>query len=123
MPIFCQHPVLLECLKVHSNVYSNFNSIFFCCSSQKSFNSFISTDIVKSVKDEAIYNIKNGEYCSFLCILALPLLVHKLIVFIQVLDRKCIDCYLIMLLNHVNVIPLQLTMQQHQFQLCLVELV
>ena len=65
---YCQHPVLLECLKVHSNVYLNFNSIFSCCLSQKSFNSFVSTDIVKSVKDEAIYNLKNGQYCSFLSI-------------------------------------------------------
>ena len=68
---FCQHPVVLECLKVHSSVYSNFSIIFSCCLSQKSFNSFVSTDIVKSVKVEAIYNLKNGEYCSFLYILAL----------------------------------------------------
>ena len=63
----CQHPVLLECLKVHSNVYSNFNSIFSCSLSQKTFNSFFSTDIVKSVKDEAIYNLK--------FILALPTII------------------------------------------------
>ena len=63
----CQHSLLLECLKVHSNSYSNFNSIFSCCVSQK----FFSTDIIKSVKDEASYNLKNGKYCSFLCILAL----------------------------------------------------
>ena len=74
---YCQHPVLLECLKVHSNAYSNFNSIFSCCLSQKSFNSFASTDIVKSVKDEAVYNLKNGEYCSFLCILALSTIYHE----------------------------------------------
>ena len=72
---YCQHPVLLECLKVHSSVYSNFNSIFSCCLSQKSFNSFVSADIVKSVKDEAIYNLKNGQYCSFLCILALSTII------------------------------------------------
>ena len=42
---------------------------------QKSFNSFISADIVKSVKDEAIYNLKNGQYCSFLCILALSTII------------------------------------------------
>ena len=70
-----QYAVLLECLTVHSNVYSNFNSIFSCCLSQKSFNSFVSTDIVKSVKDEAIYNLKNGEYCSFLCMLALSTII------------------------------------------------
>ena len=85
--------------------YSNFNSIFSCCLSQKSFNSFISADIVKSVKDESIYNLKNGQYCSFLCILALST-INKLITFIQVLDRKSIDCYLIILLNHVSVILL-----------------
>ena len=68
---YCQHPVLLECLKVHSRFYSNFNSICSCCLYQKSFNSFVSTDIVKSVKDKAISNLKNGQYCSFLCILAL----------------------------------------------------
>ena len=62
---YCQHPVLLECLKVHSNVYLNFNSIFSCCLSQKSFNSFVSIDIVKSVKDGAIYNLKDGQYFSF----------------------------------------------------------
>ena len=62
----CQHPVVLECLKVHGSIYSNFNSIFSCCLSQKSFNSFFSTGIVKSVKDEEIYNLKNGQYCSFL---------------------------------------------------------
>ena len=67
----CQHPVLLECLKVHSRFYSDFNSICFCCLYQKSFNSFVSTDIVKSVKDKAICNLKNGQYCSLLCILAL----------------------------------------------------
>ena len=72
---YCQHPVLLECLKVHSSVYSNFNSIFSCCLSQKSFNSFVSTDIVKSVKNEAIYNLKNGQYCSVLCILALSTII------------------------------------------------
>ena len=77
MPIFIvnKHPVLLECLKVHSNVYSNFNSIFSCCLSQKSFNSFVSTDTVKSVRDEASYNLKNGQYCSFLCILALSTII------------------------------------------------
>ena len=63
--------MLLERLKSHSNVYSNFNSIFSCCLSQKGFNSFVSTDIVKSVKNEAIYNLKNGQYCSFLYTLAL----------------------------------------------------
>ena len=63
---WCQHPVVLECLKVHGSIYSNFNSIFSCCLSQKSFNSFFSTGIVKSVKDEEIYNLKNGQYCSFL---------------------------------------------------------
>ena len=67
---FYQQPVLLECLKVHSSVYSNFNSIFPCCLSQKSFNSFVSTDIVKSVKDGAIYNLKNDQYC-FIYILSL----------------------------------------------------
>ena len=72
---YCQHPVLLECLKVHSSVYSNFNSIFSCCLSQKSFNSFVSADIVKSVKDEATYNLKNGQYCSFLCTLALSTII------------------------------------------------
>ena len=72
---YCQHPVLLECLKVHSNVYSNFNSIFSGCLSQKSFNSFVSTDILKSVRDEAIYNLKDGEYCSFLCIMALSTII------------------------------------------------
>ena len=72
---YCQRPVLLECLKVHSNVYSNFNSIFSCYFSQKSLNSFVSTDIAKSVKDEAIYNLKNGQYCSFLCILALSTII------------------------------------------------
>ena len=108
---YCQHPVLLECLKVHSNVYSNFNSIFSCCLSQKSFNSFVSKDIVKSVKNEAIYNLKMVNIVLFYVYwLYQLLLVHKLIVFIQVLDRKSIDCYLIMLLNHVNVIPLQLIM-------------
>ena len=66
---YCQHLVLLECLKVDSSVYSS------CCFSQKSFNSFVSTDIVKSVKDEAIYNLKNGQYCSFLCILALSTII------------------------------------------------
>ena len=71
----CQHPVVLECLKVHGSIYSNFNSIFSCCLSQKSFNSFVSTDIVKSVTDEAIYNLKNGQYCSFLCILALSTII------------------------------------------------
>ena len=68
---YCQHLVLLEGLKVYSSVYSNFNSIFSSCLSQKNFNSFVSTDIAKSVKDEAIYNLKNAQYCSFLCILAL----------------------------------------------------
>ena len=68
---YCQHPVLLECLKVHSRFYSNFNSYCSCCLYQKSFNSFVSTDINKSVKDKAISNLKNGQYCSFLCILAL----------------------------------------------------
>ena len=48
---YCQHPLLLECLKVRSNIYSNLNSIFSCCLSQKSFNSFVCTDIVKSMKD------------------------------------------------------------------------
>ena len=68
---YCQHPVLLECLKAHSRFYSNFNSICSCCCLyKKSFNSFVSTDIVKSVKDKAISNLKNGQYCSFLCILA-----------------------------------------------------
>ena len=68
---YCQHPVLLEYLKVHSRFYSNFNSICSCCLYQKGFNSFVSTDIVKSVKDKAISNLKNGQRCSFLCILAL----------------------------------------------------
>ena len=65
---YCQHLVLLDYLKVHSSVYSNFNSIFSCCLSQKSFNSFLSTDIVKSVTNEAIYNLKNGQYCFFMYI-------------------------------------------------------
>ena len=68
---YCQHPMLLGCLKVHNRFYSNFSSICSCCLYQKSFNSFVSTDIVKSVKDKAISNLKNGQYCSFLCILAL----------------------------------------------------
>ena len=68
---YSQHPMLLECLKVHSRFYSNSNSICSCCLYQKSFNSFVSTDIVKSVKDKVISNLKNGQYCSFLCILAL----------------------------------------------------
>ena len=103
---YCQHPVLLECLKVHSSVYSNFNSIFSCCLSQKSFNSFVSTDIVKSVKNEAIGNLKNGQYCSVLCILALSTIIDTQIncIYPSALDRKSIDCYLIMLLNHVTVI-------------------
>ena len=72
---YCQHPVLLDCSKLHSRVYSNFNSKFSCCLSQKGFNSFISTDIVKSVKDKTIYHLKNGQYCSFLCILALSTII------------------------------------------------
>ena len=72
---YCQHPVLLECLEVHSSAYSTFNSIFPCCLSQKSFNSFLSTNIVKSVKDEAIHNLKIGQYCSFLCILAVSTII------------------------------------------------
>ena len=60
---------------VHSDVYSNFNSIFSCCLPPKSFNLFVSTDIVKSVKDEAIYNLKNGQYYSFFCILALSTII------------------------------------------------
>ena len=28
---YCQQRVLLECLKVRSSVYSNFDSIFSCC--------------------------------------------------------------------------------------------
>ena len=108
---YCQHPVLLECLKVHSNVYSDFNSIFSCCLSQKSFNSFVSKDIVKSVNNEAIYNLKMVSIVLFYVYwLYQLLLVHKLIALIQVLNRKCINYYLIMLLNHVNVIPLQLIM-------------
>ena len=105
---YCQHPVLLECLKVYSSVYSNFNSIFSCCLSQKSFNSFVSADIVKSVKNEAIYNLKNGQYCSVLCILALSTIIDTQIncIYPSALDRKSIDCYLIMLLNHVTVILL-----------------
>ena len=72
----CQHQIFfLECMKVHSSVYSNFNSIFSFCLSKKSFGSFISTDIVKSVKDKAIYNLKNGQYYSFLCILALSTII------------------------------------------------
>ena len=67
--------MLLDCSKLHSRVYSNFNSKFSCCLSQKSFNSFISTDIVKSVKDKTIYHLKNGQYCSFLCILALSTII------------------------------------------------
>ena len=67
----CQHPALVEYLKVKSNVYSSFNSILFCFLAQKSFNSLVPTDIIKSVKDEAICNLKNCQYC-FLCILALP---------------------------------------------------
>ena len=63
--------MFLECLEVHSRFYSNFNSICSCCLYQKSFHSFVSTDIVKSVKDKAVSNLKNGQYCSFLCILAL----------------------------------------------------
>ena len=108
---YCQHPVLLECLKVHSSVYSNFNSIFSYCLFQISFNEFVSKDIAKSVKYEAIYNFKNGHYCSFHVYWLYQLLwVHKLIAFIQVLDRKSMNCYLIMLLNHVSVILLQLIM-------------
>ena len=68
---YCQHLLLLEGLKVHGSVYSNSSSIFSSCLSQKNFNSFVSTDIVKSVKDDAIYNLKNDQYCSFLCILVL----------------------------------------------------
>ena len=68
---YCQHPMLLESLKVNSRFYSNFNSICSCCLYQKIFNSFVSTDIVKSVKDKAVSNLKNSQYCSFLCILAL----------------------------------------------------
>ena len=49
--------------------------VFSCCLPQKSFNSFVSTDIVKSVKDEEIYNLKNGQYCSFLCILVLSAII------------------------------------------------
>ena len=72
---YCQHSVLLECLKVHSSVYSNFNSILCCCLSQKRFNSLFSTDIAKSVKDEAIYNLKNDQYCSYSCILSLSTII------------------------------------------------
>ena len=76
MPNFIVNTLLLECLKVHSSAYSNFNCIFSCCLSQRSFNSFVSTtNIVKSVKDEAIYNLKNGQYCSFSCILALSTII------------------------------------------------
>ena len=108
---YCQRHVLLECLKVHSRFSSNFNSICSCCLYQKSFNSFVSIDIVKSVKDKAIYNLRNGQYCSFYVYWLYQLLqVHKLIAFIQVLDRKSIDCYLIMLLNQVSVTLLQLIM-------------
>ena len=70
--LYCQNPVLLECLKVHTSVYSNFNG-FNSLDSYKfnSFNSFNSTDIVKSVQDEAIFNLKNAQHCSFLCVLPL----------------------------------------------------
>ena len=54
---YCQHHVLLECLKVHSNVYPNFNSTFSCCLSQKSFNSFVSTYVVKEI-------VKRAESCK-----------------------------------------------------------
>ena len=67
--------MLLECLKVDRSVYSNFNSIFSCCLSQKGFNSFISTNIVKCVNDETIYNLKNSQYCYFLCKLALSTII------------------------------------------------
>ena len=105
-----QHRVLLECLKVHSRFYSNFNIICSCCLYQKSFNSFFSRDIVEFVKDKAISNLKNCQYCSLLCILALSTITGtQIIVFIQVLDRKSTDCYLI-LLNQVSVTLLQLIM-------------
>ena len=108
---YCQHPVLLECLKVHSRFYSNYNSICSCCLYQKSFNSFVSTDLVKSVKDKAISNLKMVNIVLFYVYWLYQLLqVHKLIAFIQVLDRKSIDCYLIMLLNQVSVTLLELIM-------------
>ena len=72
---YCQHPVHWECLKVQSSIYSNFNGIFSCCLYQKRFNSFVSKDIAKSVKEEAIYNLKHDQYCSFLCILALSTII------------------------------------------------
>ena len=108
---YCQHPVLLECLKVHSSVYSNFNSIFSCCLSQKSFNSFVYTDIVKSVKDEAIYNLKNGQYCSFLCILALSTILGTQINCIYPsIGQKKYRLLFNNVINHVSVILLQLIM-------------
>ena len=80
---FCyQYPALLESLKVHSNVYLDFNSIFSCCLFQKCFNSFSFTDIIKSFKDKAIYNLKNGQYCSLLCILPLSTIIEIQINFI-----------------------------------------
>ena len=104
---YCQHSVLLEFLRFHRSVYSNFNSIFSCCLSQKSFNSFIFKYVVKYVKDETIYNLRNGQYCSFLYILALSTIIGTQINCI--LDES-IDCCLIMLLNHVSVLLLQLIM-------------
>ena len=98
-------------MKVHRNVYSNSNSIFSCCLSQKSFNSLVSTDIIKSVKEEAIYNLKNGRYCSFLCILALSTATGtQIYCFDPGIGQKKYYYYIIMLLNHVNVIPLQIIM-------------
>ena len=71
-------------------------------------NSFVSTDIVKSVKDETIYNLKNGEYCSFLCILALSTIIGTQLncIYPSIGQKKYY--FLIMLLNHVSVIPSQL---------------
>ena len=93
---YCQHLVLLECLRVHSKFSPNFNCIFSFCLSQKSFNLFVSTDIVKPVKDEATQNLNNGQYCSFLYILALSTIIGTEIDF--------------MLLNHVNAFSIQLIM-------------
>ena len=77
----------------------------------ENFNSFVSTDIVKPVKDKAIFNLKNGQYCSILCILALSTITGTEINCIYPsIGQKSIDYYLIILLNQVSITLLQLIM-------------
>ena len=69
---YSKHPLLHECQVNNREWFPNYTSVFTICLSEDVFDSFMDDkNYTNAIKNEAIRNLQDHKYSSFMCLLAL----------------------------------------------------